>query len=155
MVINLGHQPGNFADTPSLPSFPFTGLKALVFESVGPVRHQVSIPFHDSQVRGAALLIHTGWDQRWGTEAYWEPGPVLAEHLLFRMNRAGVRLAGVDFPVSGPSAGTRLLTTGNVAIVENLRGLAQLPPVGVRFTVVPLATEQSGICAVDAFAEFA
>ena len=149
-IINIGHQSGG---TAAAVSSSFAGLRALVFESIGPVRHEVSIPFHDSQVRAAALLIQTGWDRRWGTDAYWEPGPFLAEHLLFRMARAGVRLTGVDFPVSGPSSETRLLTAGKVAIVENLRGLDQLPRVGLRFTAVPLETEHGGICAVHAFAE--
>ena len=71
----------------------------MVLQSVGPVRHEVSVPFHDSQVRGAALLIQTGWDQYWNTEAYWKPGPFLAEHLIFRLVRSGVRVIGVDFPV--------------------------------------------------------
>src|SRR5437879_12449774 len=77
----------------------FTSLRAMVLESVGPVRHEVSVPFHDSQVRGIALLIQTEWDQYWGTEAYWNPGPFLAEHLIFRCVRAGVRIVGVDFPI--------------------------------------------------------
>jgi kynurenine formamidase len=107
----------------------------MVCESVGPIRHEVSVPFHDSQVRGIALLIQTGWDQRWGTDAYWEPGPFLADHLIFRMLRSGVKLVGVDFPVAERSNETRLITTGKIAIVENLRNLSSLPRVGFRFTV--------------------
>src|SRR5262245_26725036 len=129
------------------------GLRAMVFESVGPVKHEVSVPFHDSQVRSAALLIQTGWDQRWGTDAYWEPGPFLADHLIFRMVRSGSRLVGVDFPVTEKSSETRLITTGKIAIVENLRNLASLPRVGFRFSVVPLEAASDGICAVRAYAE--
>src|SRR2546426_2950010 len=92
----------------------FTSLRAIVLESIGPTRHEVSVPFHDSQVRKAALLIQTGWDQKWGTESYWEPGPFLAEHLIFRMVRSGVRLVGVDFPISERSSETRLITTGKI-----------------------------------------
>ena len=103
MVIELGYQ--NAGTEGSVPSSPFAGLKTMVCESVGPVRHEVSVPFHDSQVRGAALLIQTGWDKLWGGDAYWEPGPFLAEHLIFRMVRSGVRLVGVDFPVAGRSEG--------------------------------------------------
>jgi kynurenine formamidase len=123
----------------------FTGMRAMLFDSVGPVPHEVSIPFHDSQVRGAALLIKTGWDQRWGSEAYWEPGPFLADHLLFRMARAGVKLTGVDFPVSGRSTHTQLITSGKVAIVENLRNLSALPRLGFRFTVEPVGPDSNEI----------
>src|SRR5207244_6842579 len=97
----------------------FTSLRAIVLESVGPVRHEVSVPFHDSQVRGIALLIQTGWDQYWGTETYWESGPFLAEHLIFRCVRSRVALIGVDFPISGRSTETQLITAGKIPIVEN------------------------------------
>src|SRR5437870_12984954 len=88
----------------------FSLLRAMVLQSVGPIRHEVSVPFHDSQVRRAALLIQTGWDQYWDTEAYWEPGPFLAEHLIFRFVRSGVRLVGVDFPIGDRKNETRLIT---------------------------------------------
>src|SRR2546426_7103773 len=120
MVIEIGRTDAD--DLASLPQI--TGwVRAMVCESVGPVRHEVSVPFHDSKVRGAALLIQTGWDQRWGTEAYWEPGPFLGEHVIFRMVRSGVRVVGVDFWVSEPASETRLLTAGKIPIVENLHDL--------------------------------
>jgi kynurenine formamidase len=151
MVIELGHRtPG--PDAPVVTSI-FTGLRAIVCESVGPIRHEVSVPFHDSQVRGAALLIQTAWDERWGTDAYFEPGPFLGEHVIFRMVRSGVRLVGVDFPVVERSAETRLIATGRIPIVENLKGLASLPRVGFRFTALPLEATASGAYAVHAFAE--
>jgi arylformamidase len=126
----------------------------MVCESIGPIRHEVSIPFHDSQVRQAALLIQTGWDQRWGTAAYWEPGPFLAEHLIFRMVRAGVRVVGVDFPASQEqSMESRLIAGGKIAIVENLCNLATLPRVGFRFTAQPLEPPTGLVYAVRAFAE--
>ena len=125
----------------------------MVLESVGPIRHEVSVPFHDSQVRSAALLIQTGWDQRWNTEAYWEPGPFLAEHLIFRMVRSGVRLVGVDFPISDRTTETRLITTGKIAVVENLCGLASLQRIGFRFSAIPLDDATSSPMPVHAFAE--
>ena len=153
MVIELAHSGGDRtpADAPAL--YGFAGLRGMVCESVGPVRHEVSVPFHDSQARSIALLIQTGWDRRWNTDAYWEPGPFLAEHLIFRMVRAGVRLVGVDFPVRERSPHTRLIREEKIAIVENLRGLDSLPRVGFRFTVVPLESSESGIVRVRAFAE--
>jgi kynurenine formamidase len=155
MVINLGHHPnlGNELEPPPRRAGRFTAVRAMVCESVGPVRHEVSVPFHDSQVRGAALLIQTGWDQRWGTPAYWEPGPFLGEHLIFRMVRSGVAVVGVDFPVSGESAETRLITTGRIPIVENLRDLVSLPRVGFRFTAVPVESSPGPVYMVQAFAE--
>ena len=142
MVIELGHA-NQERDQTAEASSTFTQLKAMVCESVGAVRHEVSVPFHDSQVRGAALLIQTGWDRFWDTDAYWEPGPYLAEHLIFRMLRSGVKLVGVDFPVAGRSSATRLITSGQIPIVENLRSLNSLPRVGFRFSAVPIESSES------------
>jgi len=131
----------------------FAHLRAMVCESVGPITHEVSVPFHDSQVRGVALLIQTGWDQYWGTETYWKDPPFLPEHLIFRMNRSTVKLVGVDFPVAGRSSETRLVTTGKIPVVENLRGLSALPRIGFHFSAIPLEESPGGICVVHAFAE--
>ena len=130
----------------------FSLLRAIVLESVGPIRHEVSVPFHDSQVRRAALLIQTGWDEYWGTEAYWNPGPFLGEHLIFRCVRAGVRVVGVDFPVADRTNETRLIWTGNISIIENLRGLASLPRVGFCFSAIALEQSSEPV-PVRAFAE--
>jgi kynurenine formamidase len=152
MVIEIGLTDSGHTAISDLPN-PYSGLRAMVFESVGPIRHEVNIPFHDSQVRGIALLIETRWDQHWGTDAYWAAGPFLGEHLIFRMIRSGVRLVGVDFPVGERSAETRLLTGGKIPIVENLRDLASLPRVGFRFSAIPLVSTPSAVSAVQALAE--
>src|SRR3954471_2879304 len=146
--LSHGHKAGGTIPWPS-----FSATRAMVCESVGPIRHEVSVPFHDSQVRGAALLIQTGWDKFWGTGAYWEPGPVLADHLIFRMLRSGVKLVGVDFAVAGRSSETRLVTSGQIPIVENLRTLSSLPRVGFRFSAVPVGESQAPIQIVHAYAE--
>lgn len=142
MVIELGHNSSLFAH-----------LRGMVCESVGPVKHEVSVPFHDSQVRGAALLIQTGWDKYWGTDDYWKDPPFLADHLIYRMVRSTVKLVGVDFPVSGRSPGAQLLTGGKIAIVENLRGLASLPRVGFHFSAIPLDDSSGDVRVVHVFAE--
>ena len=153
MVIQLGHATIQPSTEPRMAASWLSGLRAMVVKSVGPVRHEVSVPFHDSQVRGIALLIQTGWDQGWGTDAYWDPGPFLGEHLIFRMVRSGVRVVGVDFSVSGErSSETRLITGGQITVVENLRGLESLPRVGFRFTAIPLG-QSVPVCPVEAFAE--
>src|SRR5262245_35377329 len=100
----------------------------MVLESVGPMRHAVSVPFHDSQARGKAILIRTGWDQKWGTAAYLEPGPYLHEDLVFRFVRSNVKLVGVDFCIDADSR-EALLSKG-IPILENLRDLNTIPKWG-------------------------
>lgn len=127
-------------------------IAAMVLESIGPVPHEVNVPFHDSQARKKAILIQTGWDARWGTESYWEPAPVLSESTIFRLVRSGVRLVGVDFWVSGRSTETRIVL-GKLPIVENLRGLSSLPRWGLRVSVVPGQNPTGSSYPVRAFAE--
>ena len=105
----------------------------MVFESVGPIHHAVNVPFHDSQARGKAILIHTGWSDRWGSPAYDEPGPYLHEDLVFRFIRARVALVGLDFGRVDATA----LFEKKIAVVENLRGLMVVPKWGARFRIEP------------------
>jgi len=153
-IIELGHQiPTPAPEVQQDGQSTFASLRGMVCKSVGPVRHEVSVPFHDSQVRGIALLIQTGWDERWGTEAYWEPGPHLANHLIFRCVRSGIRLIGVDFPIGERTGETRLIRTAEIPIVENLWGLTTLPRIGFRFTAIPSSSSSDPSSAVRAFAE--
>ncbi|HYR84640.1 MAG TPA: cyclase family protein [Terriglobia bacterium] len=116
-------------------------LPTIVLASVGPMRHEVNVPFHDSQVKRKAVLIQTGWDVRWGTEAYWEPGPFLSDELIFRLVRSGVGVVGVDFWITGERQ-THLIPGGKIPIVENLRDLSTLPRWGSTFCVLP---HESGV----------
>jgi arylformamidase len=125
----------------------------MVLQSVGPIPHEVNVPFHDSQAGGKAILIQTGWDGRWGTESYWESGPVLSETTIFRLARAGARIVGVDFWVSGRTGETRLIVAGKLPVVENLHGLASLPRWAFRFCAIPVEKPDGSSYPVRAFAE--
>lgn len=109
-------------------------------------------------VRGAAVLLHTGDDARFGTPSYGH-----APHFLTRAGAAwlaghGAALVGIDSvnidDTSDPErpAHTLLLAAG-VPVVEHLTGLGQLPPVGARFTAAPLRIEGTGTFPVRAFAK--
>jgi kynurenine formamidase len=133
-IIQLDH--GQW-DPGSEPATPLYSLSTMVLQSVGPMRHTVNVPFHDSQVKGKAVLIQTGWDARWGTDAYWERCPSLSDELIFRMVRSGVGIAGVDFWITREPR-TQLVQDGKIPIVENLRDLSALPRWGFTFHVIPL-----------------
>ncbi len=149
-LVELSH--GTFDSALPVENF----VACIVVQSIGPVKHEVSVPFHDSQVKGKALLIQTGWDQHWGNGSYWETGPTLAESLIFRLVRSEARILGVDFCITGPSGGTQLLVGGKIPIVENLRDLPSLPRWGFRFGTAPARPAGgSTLCPVRAFAEIA
>jgi kynurenine formamidase len=140
-IIDAGHE-GTVWSGPE----PAAGFMAMVLESVGPMRHAVNVPFHDSQARGKAILIRTGWDAKWGTAAYDEPGPYLHEELVFRLIRSNVRLVGVDFGHVDPEQVAEM-TSKEIVLVQNLRGLKSLPTSGFLFHVSRTAA------AIRAFAE--
>ena len=108
-------------------------------------------------VRGAAVLLHTGDDARFGTPAYIEN-----PHYLTRAGAAwlaghGAALVGIDAHNIDDTAGVErpahtLLLAAGIPIVEHLTGLDQLPAAGARFTALPLRIEATGSIPVRAFA---
>ncbi|NNG01466.1 MAG: cyclase family protein [Desulfobacteraceae bacterium] len=89
------------------------------------------------------ILFHTGWDRYWGTERYFSEYPVLSAEATVWL--AGFKLKGVGFDtISADSADTSDFSNhhhllGNaMVIIENLRGLNQLPPSGFVFSCFPL-----------------
>ncbi|MDQ4005913.1 MAG: cyclase family protein [Actinomycetota bacterium] len=117
----------------------------------------VRITADPKAMRGKALLIRTGWDARWRTDAYWEPGPFLDGESIDLLLETGVVLVGVDFAnvddTTDPSrpAHTRLLEAG-IPLVEHLTGLGQLPATGFRFFATPPRIVRGASFPVRAFA---
>ena len=108
-------------------------------------------------VHGAAVLLHTGDDARFGTPAYSEN-----RHFLTRAGAAwlvahGAALVGIDaLNIDDTTDAERpahtLLLAAGIPVVEHLTGLGQLPPTGARFTALPLRIEATGTIPVRAFA---
>ena len=110
------------------------------------------------EVGGRALLVRTGWDRRWGTEGYWEPGPFFSEAGAEQLVRNGVFLVGVDFAnvddTADPARPAHTLLLGDgILIVEHLTGLAALPKSGFTFSAVPPRIVRGASFPVRAFAE--
>lgn len=113
------------------------------------------------EVAGRAVLLHTGWDARFGTDAYGDPAhPYLSEDGAAWLTDAGAALVGIDsvnIDDSSPATGgtrpahSTLLAAG-IPIVEHLCGLAALPPEGFRFTSAPPLVAGMGTFPVRAFA---
>jgi len=164
MVSNTGtyldspfHRYPEGPDLSEIPLEALAGLPGIVVDAPelrGPVRLECA----EENLSGRAVLVRTGWDQRWGTPRYWEPGPYLASESLDLLIRAGAALVGVDFwnvddteDLSRP-AHTRLLAA-NVLIVEHLANLAALPRTGFRFYAVPPRIARGASFPVRAFAQ--
>ncbi len=104
-------------------------------------------PVADRLGPGRMLLLHTGWDVHWGSEAY-AGHPFLDGEAAGRVVAAGVRTVGIDAlsldetvpggePAGGFAAHAAVLGAGGV-IVENLRGLEQIRWAEPVVSVLPL-----------------
>lgn len=134
------------------------GLPGIVLDATVSADRAATVRCEEHELQGRAVLIRTGWDRRWGTEKYWEPGPFVSAETLDLLLRARPALVGVDFwnidntqdPVR--PAHTRLLAA-NILIVENLANLDAVPHIGFRFYAVPLRVVHGASMPVRAFAE--
>jgi kynurenine formamidase len=112
----------------------------------------------DRDVRGSAVLLHTGWDRWFGTPDYGVGAPFLTPEGAQYLLDAGAVLVGIDSVNidDTESGGTRpahsLLLGAGVHVVEHLTNLGALPARGARFTAAPPAVEDFGTFPVRAFA---
>jgi arylformamidase len=165
MVCNLGtyldgpyHRHRDLSDLSQIPLERVAEVPGIVLDAAASPDRSIAHECSASELQGRAVLIRTGWDRRWGLDAYWEPGPFLADSFVDLLIRAGAILVGVDFwnvdNTEDPSrpAHTRLLAEG-ILIVEHLCNLSALPRTGFRFSAVPLRIVRGASFPVRAFAE--
>jgi kynurenine formamidase len=108
-------------------------------------------------VRGKAVLLHTGDDARFGTPEYAIDAHFLARDAAAWLAERGAALVGIDAVNIDDIADRErpahsLLLAAGIPVVEHLTGLWQLPPAGASFTAVPLRVEGLGTVPVRAFA---
>jgi arylformamidase len=114
--------------------------------------------FDGGDLHGKAVLVHTGWDSHFGTDAYGTDAPFLTADAVHLLIAAGVALVGIDSvniddmgDMNRP-AHCGLLGSG-ISIVEHLTGLSQLREAGsFAFTAAPPRFTALGTFPVRAFA---
>lgn len=149
------HRHRDAEDLSGLPLDRLAGVPGIVVDAA---ETNTPVDLELGDVRGRAVLVRTGWDRRWGTEAYWEPDPYLSPATLDALIQGGAALVGVDFnnvdDTTDPErpAHTRLLGAG-IPIVEHLTNLEALPAGGFRFFAVPPRIVRGASFPVRAFAE--
>ncbi len=114
------------------------------------------LPFRPDEVRRRAVLVETGWDRHWRTEAYFEGHPYLTGELAEWLARAGAALVGIDsFNIDGTDTVERpvhsVLLGKEIPIVEHLCRLATVPDRGGRFFGVPVKIRSFGSFPIRAF----
>jgi arylformamidase len=113
--------------------------------------------FGRADLRGKAVLVHTGWDSHWRTEQYSNGHPFLTEDAAGWLRESGAVLVGIDsFNIDDTADKRRpvhtILLGAGIPIVEHMRGLEQLPANGFRFSAVPAKVQGMGTWPVRAFA---
>ena len=113
--------------------------------------------FGGVEVRGKAVLVHTGWARYWRTERYGKGHPFLTAAAARHLVDGDAALVGIDsLNIDDDSDGTRpvhtALLAAGIPIVEHLCGLDRVPASGFRFFAVPPRVKGIGSFPVRAFA---
>ncbi|NND32266.1 MAG: cyclase family protein [Saprospiraceae bacterium] len=110
-------------------------------------------------VRGKAVLLHTGWDQFWRQDQYFENHPFLSKTAAEYLRSQQVKVVGIDSHNMDDTRGkTRpahtILLEAGILVVEHLCQLHLVPANGFYFTAVPPRIKGTGSFPVRAFAKF-
>ena len=113
--------------------------------------------FAGLEVRGKAVLVATGWDQHWRTDAYFTNHPFLTEAAASALVEGSAAFVGIDsHNIDDTRVRARpvhtVLLGADIPIGEHLTGLDQLPATGFRFSAVPPKIKGMGTFPVRAFA---
>ena len=163
MVANTGtyvdspfHRYENGKDLAELPLESVADLECLVVRVPAGMTSIDEVPLPAAKVRGRAVLFHTNWDRRFGTDAYFEGHPHLTARAAEWLGKAGAALVGIDsFNIDSTSTGERpvhtILLGGEIPICEHMRGLAAVPDDAGRFSAVPVKVKGMGTFPVRAY----
>jgi arylformamidase len=152
------HRYPDGADLSAIPLARTADLPAVVVRVTGAREAGIDVgALAALDVRGMAVLLHTGDDTRFGTPDY-----ARASHFLTRAGAAwlasqdaalvGIDAVNIDDTADRERPAHTLLLAAGIPVVEHLTGLSQLPPTGASFTAAPLRIEGFGTIPVRAFA---
>ncbi|MDQ7793034.1 MAG: cyclase family protein [bacterium] len=113
--------------------------------------------FAGAEVRGKAVLVHTGWARHWGSEQYFDGHPFLTAEAAEWLKAAGVSLVGIDsLNIDDTSDGHRpvhsILLGADIPIIEHMCNLENLPESGFKLHSVPVKVCRFGTFPVRAYA---
>lgn len=144
-------------DVSELPLESLVDLAGLVFHAKPGQQALGPELFGKTEVRGKAVLVHTGWAKHWRTDRYFEGHPHLTEAAALWLKQQGAAFVGIDsLNIDGTSTGYRpvhtLLLGAEIPICEHLCNLEKLPDSGFRFHAAPVKVKGFGTFPVRAYA---
>lgn len=113
--------------------------------------------FHGLDVKGKAVLVHTGWARHWGTDQYFEGHSFLTSEVAALLVEAGASFVGIDsYNIDDTEDGMRPVHTqllrANIPICEHMCNLENLPDSRFRFHAVPVKVRAFGTFPVRTYA---
>jgi arylformamidase len=149
-----------FADGKDLSQLPLDSIAAIdavvVRRPFQAGRSISSKAFERLDLKGKAVLVHTGWDIHWRTDRYLSGSPFLTLDAAEYLAAHGVVLVGIDSlniddigDLTRPVHST--LLGAQIPIVEHMCNLAALPDDRFRFFAVPAKVAGFGTWPVRAF----
>jgi len=163
MVANTGtyidapfHRYHKGKDLSELDLATLANLSGIVFRADPASRVINPAIFEGKELKGKAVLIHTGWDNRWRTDSYFVEHPFLTEETARYLIASNVALVGIDSlnidDTENPARPVHsILLEAGIPIVEHLCNLEALPDDGFRFFAVPVKIKGFGSFPVRAF----
>jgi kynurenine formamidase len=165
MIANTGtyvdspfHRYADGKDLAELPLESLADLDAVVVRVTGRAGRAIDREaFEGIEVRGKAVLVHTGHAAHWGTDAYFERHPYLTRAAAEHLRDSGAVFVGIDtLNIDDTDDGERpvhsTLLRAEIPICEHMRGLELVPDSGFRFFAVPVKVKAFGTFPVRAFA---
>ena len=164
MIANTGtyvdspfHRFADGIDLSELPLESLANLEGIVVHAPAHRRGISAGAFQDLDLKGKAVLIHTGWSRHWRTDQYFEGHPFLTRQAAEMLAQAGVAFVGIDtYNIDDTTDGTRpahtILLGNQIPICEHMCGLENLPDRGFRFHAAPVKVKAFGTFPVRAYA---
>ncbi len=164
MVVNSGtyvdapsHRYKDGKDISELPLSSLANLDTVVIHSdYRQGRATDASAFQNVNIKGKAVLIHTGWSDHWNTDQYFEGHSFLTEDAAIYLRDQGAVFVGIDsLNIDDTDVGQRpvhtILLKHEIPICEHLTNLKTLPDTGFRFFAVPVKVKAVGSFPVRAF----
>ena len=164
MISNTGtyvdapfHRYEHGRDLSELPLESLVDLEGIVFRAKPDQEAIGSELFGRADVRGKAVLVHTGWARHWRTDRYFEGHPHLTEAAGLWLREQNAAFVGIDsLNIDGTATGARpvhtVLLGADIPICEHMCSLEQLPDSGFRFHAAPVKVKGFGTFPVRAYA---
>jgi len=151
------HRFADGIDLSALPLESLADLPGVVVRATDVGRAVTVEAFRELDLKGKAVLVHTGWARHWGTDRYFEGHTFLIGEAAAYLTEAGASFVGIDsYNIDDTEDGSRPVHTqllrANIPICEHMCNMENLPDSGFRFHAVPVKIKAFGTFPVRAYA---